>query len=180
MNRTATKRRRTRKRLGAVLLPAVQAHRPARSEAQGQKARGRNNAAAGCESDDWEPSCYIGTPRCVGGHRRQSASLGRICHWCVCEQSRVRAARMRATPPSPPRGGKAPSGNRKLRPSQVQAVVPGRGLTLRSRRGPTALHQAREAPRHIMCLAGLVQYRWSRLTSNVRAQSMQLHSVATQ
>ena len=43
-----------------------------------------------------------------------------------------------------------------------------RGLTGRSRRGPTALHQARDAPRHIMRVAGLAQCRWSRLTSNVR------------
>jgi len=43
-----------------------------------------------------------------------------------------------------------------------------RGLTPRSRRGPTALHQAREAVRHIIGLAGLAQHRWSRLNSNVR------------
>ncbi len=42
------------------------------------------------------------------------------------------------------------------------------GLTPRSRRGPTALHQAHEAPRHIIRLAGLAQCRRSRLTSNVR------------
>ena len=47
-----------------------------------------------------------------------------------------------------------------------------RGLTLRSRRGPTALHQAREAPRHIMRLAGLAQHRWSRLNSNVRPREI--------
>jgi hypothetical protein len=41
-------------------------------------------------------------------------------------------------------------------------------LTLRSRRGPTASHQAREAVRHIIRLAGLASYRWPRLTSNVR------------
>ena len=38
----------------------------------------------------------------------------------------------------------------------------------RSRRGPTALHLAREAGRHIIGLAGLAPRRRSRLTSNVR------------
>ena len=42
------------------------------------------------------------------------------------------------------------------------------GLTLRSRRGPTARHQAREAVGHIIGLAGLAPRRWPRLTSNVR------------
>ena len=41
-------------------------------------------------------------------------------------------------------------------------------LTLRSRRGPTACHQAREAVGHIIGLAGLAPHRRSRLTSNVR------------
>jgi len=55
---------------------------------------------------------------------------------------------------------------------ELQASVrPKCGLTLRSRRGPTALHQAREAPRHIMCLAGLAQRRWSHLNSNVRPRN---------
>jgi hypothetical protein len=40
-------------------------------------------------------------------------------------------------------------------------------LTPRSRRGPTARHQAREAERHIIFLAGLAPCRRSRLTSNV-------------
>ena len=48
------------------------------------------------------------------------------------------------------------------------AVRRKRGLTLRSRRGPTASHQAREAERHIIFLAGLASCRRSRLTSNVR------------
>ena len=43
-----------------------------------------------------------------------------------------------------------------------------RGLTPRSRRGPTALHLAREAPWYMMRFAGQAQYRRSRLTSNVR------------
>jgi len=43
-------------------------------------------------------------------------------------------------------------------------------LTLRSRRGPTAWHQAREAVAHIIGLAGLAPHRRSRLTSNVRHQ----------
>jgi hypothetical protein len=43
-----------------------------------------------------------------------------------------------------------------------------RCLTPRSRRGPTALHLAREAPWLIMRLAGQAQYRRSRLNSNVR------------
>ena len=54
---------------------------------------------------------------------------------------------------------------------QVKAKFPcrlGRGLTPRSRRGPTALHLAREAPWFIMRLAGQVQHRRSRLNSNVR------------
>jgi hypothetical protein len=44
------------------------------------------------------------------------------------------------------------------------------GLTLRSRRGPTASRQAREAVGHIIRLAGLASCRRSRLTSNVRRQ----------
>ena len=48
----------------------------------------------------------------------------------------------------------------------------GRGLTPRSRRGPTALVQARAAQSaSIMRRAGLAQYRRSRLTSNVRPRS---------
>ena len=43
-----------------------------------------------------------------------------------------------------------------------------RGLTPRSRRGPTALHLAREALWFIMRLAGQAQHRRSRLNSNVR------------
>jgi len=45
----------------------------------------------------------------------------------------------------------------------------GRGLTLRSRRGPTAGHQARATGTvYIFCGSGLASRRWSRLTSNVR------------
>ena len=47
----------------------------------------------------------------------------------------------------------------------------GRGLTPRSRRGPTAQDQAREALRSIVRLAGLALRRRSRLTSNVRPRS---------
>jgi hypothetical protein len=42
------------------------------------------------------------------------------------------------------------------------------GLTRRSRRGPTASRQAREAVGHIIRLAGLASCRCSRLNSNVR------------
>ena len=43
------------------------------------------------------------------------------------------------------------------------------GLTLRSRRGPTAGHQARATGTvYIFCGSGLASHRWSRLTSNVR------------
>ena len=45
----------------------------------------------------------------------------------------------------------------------------GRGLTLRSRRGPTAGHQARAGgTRYIFTSPGLASHRCSRLTSNVR------------
>src|SRR5205809_7678084 len=43
-----------------------------------------------------------------------------------------------------------------------------RGLTPRSRRGPTALHLARAAPLSIMRRTGKAQHRRSRLNSNVR------------
>ena len=43
-----------------------------------------------------------------------------------------------------------------------------RCLTTRSSRGPTAWHQAREAVRHIILLAGLAPHRRPRLSSNVR------------
>jgi len=46
-----------------------------------------------------------------------------------------------------------------------------RNLTPRSSRGPTAWHQAREAVRHIILLAGLAPHRRSRLTSNVRSRN---------
>src|SRR5687767_3172171 len=42
-------------------------------------------------------------------------------------------------------------------------------LTLRSRRGPTASHQARATgTEYIICGPGLASCRWSRLNSNVR------------
>jgi hypothetical protein len=50
----------------------------------------------------------------------------------------------------------------------VPGVCPTCGLTPRSRRGPTALHLAREAPWYMMRFAGQAQYRRSRLNSNVR------------
>ena len=50
----------------------------------------------------------------------------------------------------------------------------GRGLTPRSRRGPTALHLAREAPWYMMRFAGQAQHRRSRLTSNVRPHKTSL------
>ena len=46
-------------------------------------------------------------------------------------------------------------------------------LTPRSRRGPTAGHQARDAVGHIICIAGLVACRRSRLNSNVRPRAIQ-------
>ena len=55
---------------------------------------------------------------------------------------------------------RAVTGSAVVRRRELQASVrPKCGLTLRSRRGPTALHQARAAPRHIMHRAGLVQCR---------------------
>ena len=116
-------------------------------KAQGQKARGRNNAAAGCESDDWEPPCYIETPRCVGGHRLQSvrwvasgtgaSANSQGSEWlecAACQPRKRRAARRRG-------------GHRKLRgPRSSRLRHAKRGLTLRSRRGPTALRLARAAP----------------------------------
>ena len=81
---------------------------PPDRKAQRQKARGRNNAAAGYEA-------LTGNRRVTSEHRAaweaivfSRLRLGRICHWCVCGQSRVGAAQMRATPPSPARSGKAP------------------------------------------------------------------------
>ena len=60
--------------------------------------------------------------------------------------------------------GRESSAPRKVRSSARHEC----GLTLRSRRGPTASRQAREAVGHIIRLAGLASCRWSRLTSNVR------------
>jgi hypothetical protein len=54
---------------------------------------------------------------------------------------------------------------------RVQRTHRTRGLTPRSRRGPTALHLAREALWYMMRLAGQAQYRRSRLNSNVRRRS---------
>jgi hypothetical protein len=51
-----------------------------------------------------------------------------------------------------------------------------RGLTPRSRRGPTALRLAREAPWYMMRFAGQAQYRRSRLNSNVRPLNSPLPS----
>ena len=48
-------------------------------------------------------------------------------------------------------------------------TFPARCLTLRSRRGPTAGHQARSGgTRYIFASPGLASCRWSRLSSNVR------------
>src|SRR5882672_5730847 len=53
-----------------------------------------------------------------------------------------------------------------------------RNLTPRSSRGPTAWHQAHEAPRPIMRFTGLAPHRWPRLTSNVRRHESTPASVA--
>ena len=50
-----------------------------------------------------------------------------------------------------------------------------RGLTPRSRRGPTASHQARRAALSIIRTSGLASRRWSRLTSNVRPRREPVH-----
>jgi hypothetical protein len=56
--------------------------------------------------------------------------------------------------------------------NSLSAGVGRRCLTPRWRRGPTALHLAREAPWFIMRLAGQAQYRRSRLNSNVRPRKV--------
>ena len=54
----------------------------------------------------------------------------------------------------------------------LRRAPPGRCLTLRSRRGPTAGHQARATGTvYIFCVPGLAPHRWSRLTSNVRPRN---------
>ena len=58
-------------------------------------------------------------------------------------------------------------------PHPPQAARRTRGLTLRSRRGPTAGHQARSGgTRYIFASPGLASYRWSRLSSNVRQHNL--------
>ena len=55
----------------------------------------------------------------------------------------------------------------------------GRGLTLRSRRGPTAGHQARATGTvYIFCGPGLASRRCSRLTSNVRRRTRLMRTTA--
>ena len=63
---------------------------------------------------------------------------------------------------------------RKNKPAPAIALVhlAQRGLTLRSRRGPTASPQARATGTvYIFCGPGLASFRWSRLNSNVRPQN---------
>ena len=55
---------------------------------------------------------------------------------------------------------------------------PGRGLTPRSTRGPTAGRQARAAPRRTMRCAGLPSHRRPRVTSNVRPRRKPLARIA--
>jgi len=115
-------------------------------KAQGQKARGRNNADAGYESDDWEPPCYIGTPRCVGGHRLQSvrwvaSSIGASAYSQVSGRLECAPRRRRHRGAARRRAGTGNYG-----PHRSRLWYPGRGLTPRSKRGPTALHLARAAP----------------------------------
>ena len=64
----------------------------------------------------------------------------------------------------------AVAGHQKLRSRRRSRLSrAGRGLTLRSRRGPAAGHQARATGTvYIFCGSGLASHRWSRLTSNVR------------
>src|SRR5687767_8642484 len=78
-----------------------------------------------------------------------------------------------AAPPSPsilapPVRQHSPPGTR-LKPRTLSRRAPNRGLTLRSRRGPTAGHQARAGGTgYIFTGPGLASCRRSRLTSNVR------------
>jgi len=74
--------------------------------------------------------------------------------------------------PRQPGAGRRRTGRRKPRsPRRSRLWHAGRGLTPRSRRGPTAWRQAREAVGHIIGLAGLAPHRWSHLNSNVRQRS---------
>ena len=54
-----------------------------------------------------------------------------------------------------------------LQPAGSEPSWLGLRITCRSRRGPTAWHQAREAPRPIMHFAGLAPHRRSHLTSTL-------------
>ena len=66
--------------------------------------------------------------------------------------------------------GRRHGGHQKLRsPRRSRLWHAGRGLTPRSRRGPTAGHRARATGTvYILCGPGLAPHRRSRLTSNVR------------
>ena len=55
-----------------------------------------------------------------------------------------------------------------LPPKGMFCSIAHQRLTPRSRRGPTAGHQARDAVGHIICIAGLASCLRSRLNSNVR------------
>ena len=86
-------------------------------------------------------------------------------------------------PPPTARSGKLLiRATRKNMPAQAIALVhlAQRGLTLRSRRGPTASHQARAGGTlHIFTSPGPASCRWSRLNSNVRPRK-QIRSVLQQ
>jgi len=89
---------------------------------------------------------------------------------------------MRATSPSPvPSGKRHGVGQQELRtPRRSRPSHAGPGLTLRSRRGPTAGHQARSGgTRYIFTSPGLASCRRSRLTSNVRPRETR-HAVLQQ
>ena len=93
------------------------------------------------------------------GHPRQD-----VAH-CLCAASRSGAVNPRACAEW---RVCASLGLWQHQPHESHSRSPQCGLTLRSRRGPTSIHQARAAGGRIFHRTGLVFCCWSRLSSNVR------------
>jgi len=143
-----------------------QSLRPDR-KAQRREAHGRNNAGTAHEgrAASEHPAAWK-----VMAFRLQSARSAAVASSGASAKSRVEGANACRTTVASARAGTRRSGHQKVRSRRRSRLSRAeRGLTPRSRRGPTASHQARATGTvYIFRGPGLASYRWSRLNSNVR------------